>query len=75
MSTQDLKALFRKIALNPDAEVDWSEVSYYCIGTDHGAIFSLISYIASQTHNTLDYNLAIDLHVIVIFQGDLFRRR
>ena len=27
MSTQDLKALFRKIALNPDAQVDWSEVS------------------------------------------------
>ena len=28
MSTQDLKALFRKIALNPDAQVDWSEVGY-----------------------------------------------
>lgn len=27
VSTQDLKALFRKIALNPDAQVDWSEVS------------------------------------------------
>lgn len=27
VSTQDLKALFRKIALNPDAEVDWSEVN------------------------------------------------
>lgn len=26
VSTQDLKALFRKIALNPDAEVDWSEL-------------------------------------------------
>lgn len=26
VSTQDLKALFRKIALNPDAQVDWSEV-------------------------------------------------
>lgn len=26
VSTQDLKALFRKIALNPDAKVDWSEV-------------------------------------------------
>lgn len=28
VSTQDLKALFRKIALNPDAKVDWSEVIY-----------------------------------------------
>lgn len=27
VSTQDLKALFRKIALNPDAKVDWSEVN------------------------------------------------
>ena len=27
VGTQDLKALFRKIALNPDAQVDWSEVS------------------------------------------------
>ncbi|KAM7448945.1 WD repeat-containing protein 64 [Porites harrisoni] len=26
VSTQDLKALFRKIALNPDAQVDWSEL-------------------------------------------------
>ncbi|XP_048586234.1 WD repeat-containing protein 64-like isoform X2 [Nematostella vectensis] len=26
VSTQDLKALFRKIALNPDAKVDWSEL-------------------------------------------------
>ena len=30
VSTQDLKALFRKIALNPDAKVDWSEVSLIC---------------------------------------------
>lgn len=28
VSTQDLKALFRKIALNPDAQVDWSEVEF-----------------------------------------------
>lgn len=31
VSTQDLKALFRKIALNPDAQVDWSEVNVYII--------------------------------------------
>lgn len=32
VSSQDLKALFRKIALNPDAQVDWSEVSSLSVG-------------------------------------------
>lgn len=27
VQTQDIKAVFRKIATNPDAEVDWGEVS------------------------------------------------
>ena len=29
IQTQDIKAVFRKIATNPDAEVDWGEVEYH----------------------------------------------
>lgn len=31
IKNQDLKAIYKKISTNPDAKVDWSEVSYVIV--------------------------------------------